>query len=75
VGWENNHLTLTYWRINASSSDIAYEVDQSPDLASWGPATTQDAVVATAGDLQQIKTTIDPGSAEHLFVRLKMIRP
>jgi hypothetical protein len=38
-------------------------------------ATTQDEVIATAGDLQQIQATIDPGSAGHLIVRLKVTRP
>jgi hypothetical protein len=75
VGWENNRLTLTYWRINAPSSDIVYEVDQSSDMVSWGPALTQDDIVATAGDLQQIKSTIDSGTTDHLFVRLKVTRP
>jgi hypothetical protein len=28
-----------------------------------------------AGDLQQVKAKIDPGSADHLFVRLAVTRP
>lgn len=73
IGWEGNYLTVTYWRLN--STDIVYEIDQSPDLTAWGPATTEDQVIATAGDLQQIKAKIDPGMADHLFARLKVTRP
>jgi hypothetical protein len=75
VGWEGNYLTLTYWRLTVPSTDVVYEVDQSSDLGSWGPATTQDEVVSSAGDFEQIKAKIDPGMADHLFVKLKVTRP
>ena len=75
VGMDGNLLTLTYWRLNVPSTELTYEVDQSSDLTSWMTATTQDEVLATVGDLQQIKSTIDPGMADHLFVRLKVTRP
>jgi hypothetical protein len=75
VGWEGNFLTVTYWRLNAPSTDIVYEIEQSTDLISWGTATTQDEVLSTAGDLQQIKAKVDPGTADHLFVRLSVTRP
>jgi hypothetical protein len=75
VGWEGNYLTLTYWRLTVPSTDVVYEVDQSSDLGSWGPATTQNEVVSSAGDFEQIKAKIDPGMADHLFVRLKVTRP
>jgi hypothetical protein len=75
VGHDGNLLTLTYWRLNVPSTDLTYEVVESPDFTSWMTATTQDEVLATVGDLQQIKATIDPGDADHLFVRLKVTRP
>jgi hypothetical protein len=75
VGREAGYLTLTYWRLNAPSTDIVYEVIQSSDLTTWGPAITQDEILTTAGDLQQVKAKIDPGSAVRLFVRLRVTRP
>ena len=75
VGRDGNFLTLTYWRLIAASTEIQYEIVQSSDLTSWMPATTQDEVIATAGDLQQIKATIDPGTADHLLIRLRVTRP
>jgi len=75
VGYEANQVTLTYWRLNVPSSDIGYEVQQSTDLTSWSAATTENQVVATAGDLQQIKATVNSSTADHLFLRLKVTRP
>jgi len=75
VGWENNNLTLTYWRLTVPSTDIIYEIVQSTDLISWSPATPQEDILSTAGDLEQVKAKIDPGDADHLFVRLKVTRP
>jgi len=75
VGWEGDYLTLIYWRIDAPTTDIVYQVVQSSDLTGWEPATVQDEIVAMAGDLQQVKAKIDPGSADHLFVRLAVTRP
>jgi hypothetical protein len=75
VGREGNFLTVTYWRLNAPSSDIVYEIQKSIDLASWDTVTTEDEVLATAGDLQQIKAKVVAGSADHLFARLRVTRP
>ena len=75
VGREGSYLTLTYWRLNAADTDITYQVVQSSDLTGWGRAITQEEIIATAGDLQQVKATIDPGTADHLFVRLSVTRP
>jgi len=75
VGWENNKLTLTYWRLTAPSTDIVYEIVQSTDLASWTTATPQEEISPPVGDLEQVKATIDPGTSDHLFVRLKVTRP
>ena len=75
IGWEANVLTLTYWRLNVPSSELTYEVIESSDLTTWMTATTQDQVLATAGDLQQIKASVDPGNADHLMVRLRVTRP
>lgn len=74
VGFDSNP-TFTYWRLNAPASDIGYEVQQSSDLASWSPAAAQEQPLSTAGDLNQIKATIDPMGADHLFFRLKVTRP
>jgi hypothetical protein len=75
VGYEANLLTITYWRLTAPSTDITYEIQQSSDLVSWTTATTQDEVLSTTGDLQQIKAKVDPGTSDHLFLRVKVTRP
>jgi len=75
VGRENNNLTLTYWRLTAPSTDIVYEIVQSTDLVSWYTAAPQEEILSTTGDLEQVKAKVDPGDADHLFVRLKTTRP
>jgi hypothetical protein len=75
IGYEPNQVTLTYWRFDAPLTDIVYEVQQSSDLVSWSAATTQGELLTTAGDLQQTKAKVNPGSADHLFLRLKVSRP
>jgi hypothetical protein len=74
VGREGNYLTVTYWRLNVPSTDIVYEVMESSDLVNWATAMTQDDVIATVGDMQQIKAKIAAGT-DHLFARLKVTRP
>ncbi|MFL6516379.1 MAG: hypothetical protein ACJ8M1_15270 [Chthoniobacterales bacterium] len=75
VGSEADRVTLTFWRLIASPNDIVYEVKQSPDLVSWSPATTQEEIVSTAGDLELVKVKVDPGTSDHLFLRLSVTRP
>jgi hypothetical protein len=76
VARQGNNLTVTYWRLDVPSTAISYQVQQTGDLlGSWGPATTQDQVLATVGDLQQVQSTINTGNADHLFVRLQVTRP
>jgi hypothetical protein len=75
VGIEGNLLTITYWRLTAPSTDIVYEIQQSSDLVSWTMATTQEDVLSTNGDLQQIKAKVDPGTSAQLFLRVSVTRP
>jgi|tagenome__1003787_1003787.scaffolds.fasta_scaffold20975306_3 hypothetical protein len=74
-GYEGNQATLTFWRLVASPNDIAYEVKQSTDLVSWSPATTQEEIVSTAGDLELVKAKVDAGTSDRLFLRLSVTRP
>ena len=75
VGRDGNLLTITYWRLVVPSTDITYEIQQSSDLVSWTTATTQDDVLSTTGDLQQIEAKVDPGTSDHLFLRVSVTRP
>jgi hypothetical protein len=75
VGREGNCLTLTYDKLDVPATEVAYAVEQSPDLVSWSDATTQDEVVSTTGDLQTIKAKIDIETATNLFLRLRTTRP
>ena len=74
IGYEANQGTLTYWRLTAPSTEIVYEVIQSTDLVSWTTATTQDEIVATEGDLEQVKAKVNP-NGDRLFLRLRVTRP
>ena len=75
VNYEAGELTVTYWRLVASTNEITYTVQQSVDLNSWSPATTTDEILATAGDLELVKATIHPGDSTFLFARLQVMRP
>ena len=75
IGYEQNFLTLTYWRLIAPADEIVYTVQESTDLVSWPPATVQEEIVSTAGDLERVKARIDMGSEHHLFARLSVTRP
>jgi hypothetical protein len=75
VGREGNFLTLTYSKLTVPVTELTYTFEKSDDLVSWSTATTQDEVVATAGDLVTIKAKIDPGTSTHLFARLRVTRP
>ena len=75
VGREGNFLTVTYSKLTVPVTELTYTVEQSDDLVSWSTATTQDEVVAIAGDLETIKAKIDPGTSTHLFARLRVTGP
>jgi len=47
---------------------LQYQVQESVDLVHWGPATSQDSVVATQGNVTTIKATVNGSSP--LFLRL-----
>ena len=73
-GFEANQATLTYWRLTFPASEIVYEIQQSTDLISWTTATSEDEIVSTAGDLQQVKAKVNP-EGNLLFLRLRVTRP
>jgi hypothetical protein len=75
VGREDNFLVFTYSKLIVPVSELTYVVEQSTDLATWTPATTQDEVLSTNGDIQMIKANIDIGTSTQLFVRLRVARP
>ena len=74
-GREGNFLTLTYDKLVAPATDIHYEIEQSTDLVTWTTVATNDEVLASNGDIQTIKSKVDPGSATALFIRLRITRP
>ena len=74
IGYESDQATLTYWRLTAPSTEIVYEIQQSTDLTAWTSAISQDEIVATAGELQQVKAKVNPGG-DRLFLRLRVTRP
>jgi hypothetical protein len=74
VAREGNFLTLTYLHIMNAPS-LQYQVEQSSDLNSWNPASSQDDVVGTYGNVQAIKAKVAVGSASALFLRLRISQP
>jgi hypothetical protein len=75
VGLEGDFVTLTYGKLLVPPSDLVYSVEQSSDLVSWLPATTQDEALATTGDIQTIKAKVALAGAKQMFLRLKITRP
>ena len=73
--WEDHRLTVTYWRLSVDPGQMVYQVQTTSDLLTWQDATVQEEIVATAGDMQQIKATIDPGTGDHLCARVRVTRP
>lgn len=74
LGQEGSSLSLTYRKIT-NASGLQYQVEQSSDLVSWSPATSQDAVVETRGNIQVIKAAVPMGNGPALFLRLKISQP
>ena len=72
---EGNSLVFTYDRIVAPGTDISYAIEQSMDLISWQIAITADEVVATSGDIDSVRATVDTTNSSALFLRLKVTRP
>jgi hypothetical protein len=63
-------VSLTYRRITGNAS-LQYLVQQSTNLTSWGPATTQDTVVGSQGNIQTVTSTVSSGAGP-LFLRLQV---
>ena len=65
-------VSLTYRMITGNSA-LTYQVQQCSDMVSWGPATTQDNVVSTNGNVQTVKSTVTLGqNQQQLFLRLQV---
>ncbi len=60
---------LVYKKLTDKPS-LQYQVQQSVDLVHWGPASSQDSVVATQGNVTTIKSTVSGSSP--LFLRLSV---
>lgn len=71
VGLSGATLSLTYRKIT-TTTQLQYQVEQSTDLVSWGPATTQEQVVDTRSSVQTIQASVAVGSNTSLFLRLRI---
>jgi len=75
VTHSGNLLSLTYTKFDLPPSDLAYTIEQSTDLISWTMATTTDEIVSSIGSVQTVKSTVNGGNANRLFLRLRLTRP
>ncbi len=64
--------SITYREITGNAA-LVYQVQQSADLVAWGPATTQDSVIANNGNVQTVQSTVTlaPNQSQ-LFLRLQV---
>jgi hypothetical protein len=67
-------LTFTYRKIN-NAPGLTYLVEQSSDLVDWTPASAQNQVTSTRLNIDTVATTVNIGSANSLFLRLKITQP
>jgi hypothetical protein len=74
VGREANFLTLTYTRIVASSTDVVYSIEQSTDLTTWTPATSEDEILTNDGALEVVRSKVAT-AAMPLFIELRVKVP
>lgn len=75
VTHSGNLLSLTYTKFDVPPSDLAYTIEQSSDLISWIAATPTDEIVSSSGSVQTVRSTVNAGSANRLFLRLRLTRP
>ena len=70
-GFSPGTASLTYRKIT-TATQLQYEVEQSTDLVTWTPVTTQDQVVDTRGNVQTIQANVAVGANTSLFLRLRI---
>lgn len=65
-------MSLTYRRITGNAA-LTYQIQQSTNLVSWGPATTQDNVITTKGNVQTVQSTVTfPANQPQLFLQVQV---
>lgn len=71
VSMENGFLALIYRKLLDAPS-LQYQVEQSVDLVSWTPASSQDDLVRTDENVQTINARVSIGANARMFLRLRI---
>lgn len=66
-------LSITYTRL-MSATDVSVSIEQSGDLVDWAPATASTEVVSMNGAVWTLRSSVSPGSASPVFLRLRVTR-
>jgi len=67
-------LALLY-RKSTAATDLVFQVEESPDLATWTAASGASALVEESGGVQTLRHTRPVGADTRLFLRLKITQP
>jgi hypothetical protein len=73
-GVSGSNVTITYFR-NTAATDLTWQVQQSPDLVNWTPASVSEAILTTNGNVQTVRDSVATNGATQLFLRLSISMP